>query len=625
MASTTPIADYGLISSGESAALVSRSGSIDWLCLPRFDSPALFARLLGEREHGCWTIAPSDPDFVATQEYRGETLILERQFETRAGAVRVLDFMPTGPDATRLVRIVEGMTGRVEMELDLRLRFDYGAIPPSITDHGSRLIARAGTDTVYLNSSLPLEISDATVRGRFAISAGERETFSLCWRSRGAPPPEWQDAEAALIATRDYWLGWASSCSYVGEWRGPVVRALLTLKALIYAPTGALVAAPTTSLPAELGGERNWDYRYSWLRDGTIVLLSLVSSGYLDEAKAWRRWLLRTIAESPNALQVMYTVSGERPPAERQPVGLPGYAGSAPVRIGNAAADQFQLDIYGEVMNALHVSAASAVGADDEDIWPIQCELVEFIEQNWQRKDAGIWEVRGEQRHFVQSKVMAWVGVDRGIKAIESTGRPGPLERWRSLREEIHTDVCAQGFNEDRQAFTQYYGGDNLDASALLIPLVGFLPPDDIRVKQTVTAIEQELITDGLVYRYRNDDGLDGIRGHDRAFIPCSFWLVVIYALTGREQEARELFTHLLTLRNQLGLLAEGYEPDVGQLGNFPLALSQATLILAAHALDDPSRLMAAVSGNATTHTAKSASARLERSRPDPAAQPETR
>jgi GH15 family glucan-1,4-alpha-glucosidase len=599
MESTTPIADYGLISSGESAALVSRRGSIDWLCLPRFDSPALFAGLLGEQEHGCWTLAPSDPEFVAEHEYCGETLILERGFATRTGALRVLDFMPTGTDAAGVVRIVEGITGRVEMELDLRLRFDYGATLPQITSHGSRLIARANTEAVYLDSSLPLEISDATVRGRFAVSAGERETFSLCWRPRGAPPPEWQDADAALTACNDYWLRWTSSCSYVGEWRDPVVRALLTLKALIYAPTGAFVAAPTTSLPAELGGERNWDYRYSWLRDGTIVLLALVTSGYLDEANAWRDWLLRTIAKSPNALQVMYTVSGEHPPAERQPTGVPGYAGSSPVRIGNAAAEQFQLDIYGEVMNALHVSAAIDVGADDEDIWPLQCKLVEFIEQNWRRKDAGIWEMRGEQRHFVQSKVMAWVGVDRGIKAIENTGRLGPLERWRRLREEIHTDVCAHGFNDDRQAFTQYYGGDGLDASALLIPLVGFLPLDDVRVRQTVAAIEQELLTDGLVHRYRNDDGLDGIHGHDRAFIPCGFWLVDYYAFAGRQQEARELFTHLLSLRNHLGLLAEGYGPDVGQLGNFPLALSQATLILAAHALDDPNRLIAAVSGNA--------------------------
>jgi GH15 family glucan-1,4-alpha-glucosidase len=488
--------------------------------------------------------------------------------------VRVLDFMPTGPGASGVVRIVEGIAGRVEMELDLRLRFDDGATPPQITGHGSRLIARAGVDAVYLDASLHLEISDATIRGRFAMSAGERESFHLCWRPLGARPPEQKDPDGALTATSDHWLGWASACSYAGEWRDPVVRALLTVKALIYAPPGALVAAPTTSLPAELGGERNWDYRYGWLRDGTIILIALVSSGYFDEAKAWRRWLLRTITESPAALQVMYTVSGQRPPAERQLASLPGYARSAPVRIGNAAAEQFQLDIDGEVMNAIHVSSAIGVGEHDEDIWPLQCKLVEFIEQNWRREDAGIWEVRGEQRHFIHSKVMAWVGVDRAVKTIECDGRRGPLERWRRLREEIHADVCAQGFTKERESFTQYYGGDNLNASSLLIAPVGFLPPDDVRVKQTVAAIEQDLITDGLVYRHRNPRRAGRNPRSRPSLHPCSFWLVVYYAIAGRQQEARALFTHLLSLRNQLGLLAEGYELGLGPLGNFPLALS---------------------------------------------------
>ncbi|MFC1420681.1 glycoside hydrolase family 15 protein [Streptacidiphilus cavernicola] len=624
----TRIEDYALIGDMQTAALVSRDGSVDWLCLPRFDSPAVFAGLLGTDEHGFWRIGPAEPvpdappappapgpvDFDASGEfralpptaaapappatrrrYRGDSLILEQEWDLPGGTVRVIDFMPPRglPErgaVPQMIRIVEGVSGRVRMRSALRMRFSYGRIVPWVhkledpaDDANARTVAVAGPDSVWLDGEAETYGRNLTTYADFSVEAGQRIAFALTWQPSHLGPPDQPDAEEALATTEEFWLDWASQCTYRGPYREAVVRSLITLKALTYAPTGGIVAAPTTSLPEDIGGERNWDYRYTWLRDATITLSSLLRTGYRDEARAWREWLLRAVAGDPENLQIMYGIAGERELQEATLDWLPGYEGSAPVRIGNGAADQLQLDVYGEVVEALHLAHMTGLARNDH-AHLLQLRLIGYLEQHWREPDEGIWEVRGPRRHFVHSKVMAWVAVDRTIRMIEETPQEGPLERWRQLRDDIHEDVCENGFDKDRNTFTQSYGSQELDASLLLIPQVGFLPPDDKRVIGTIEAIQRELLTsDGFVLRYPTsggEEGLDGLSGDEGAFLACSFWLADDLAMIGRVAEARQLFEKLLSIRNDVGLLAEEWDPRLQrQVGNFPQAFSHVPLI----------------------------------------------
>ena len=579
-----PIEDYALLGDCETAALVSRDGSIDWLCWPRFDSGACFAALLGTPDHGRWRIAPVEDAPATRRRYRGETLILETEHETSEGAVTVVDFMPLRGTQSDIVRMVHGRRGQVAMCMELVIRFDYGSTVPWVshvddgTPHGM-LRAIAGPDMIALRSDVPVQGRGLTSVSAFTVSEGETVSFVLTYGPSHLPIVAPVEPHAALADTEAYWKAWAARCTYAGEWREAVVRSLLTLKALTFRPTGGIVAAPTTSLPERIGGERNWDYRFCWLRDATLTLLTLMDAGYYEEAAAWRSWLMRAAAGSPDQLQIMYGLAGERQLREWELPWLPGYEDSRPVRVGNAAFHQLQLDVYGEVLDALYQARRGGLPGSDE-AWRLACALVAHLERVWREEDEGIWEVRGPRQHFTHSKVMAWVALDRAIRAIEEFGRDGPLERWREARQRIHDEVCAHGFDPSLNSFVQAYGSTQLDASLLLIPLVGFLPADDPRVLGTVAAIEQRLMADGLVLRYdsrRTDDGLPAGEG---AFLACSFWLVDNYVMMGRMADARALFERLLALRNDLGLLAEEYDPRLRRLvGNFPQAFSHVGLV----------------------------------------------
>ncbi len=574
------IEDYALLGDCETAALVGRNGSIDWLCWPRFDSAACFAALLGGPEHGRWIVSPRDQHARVRRRYRGDTLILETTFETDTGAATLIDFMPVRGTNSDLVRIVRGVRGRVEMFTEAVFRFSYGSIVPWVTrlDDGS-LRAIAGPDMVVLRTPVSVHGSGLTTVGDFTVEEGQSVAFVLTWGPSHLPPAPSVEAEAALAETERFWNGWAEKCTYRGQWREPVLRSLLTLKALTYAPTGGIVAAATTSLPEAIGGERNWDYRFCWLRDATLTLLALMDAGYFEEAAAWRDWLVRAAAGSPEQAQIMYGLSGERHLLEWEVSWLPGFARSKPVRVGNAAHAQFQLDVYGEVMDALHQARTGGI-VDTAEAWQLQRALANHVERVWTNPDQGLWEVRSGPQHFTHSKVMAWVALDRAIKAVEKHGLRGPVDRWKETRSRIHAEVCDRGFDRAQGCFVQSYGSANIDASLLLMPLVGFLPPDDPRIVGTIRCIEQHLVVDGLVLRYNTTLTDDGLPPGEGAFLACSFWLADAYVLLGRLDDARALFERLLALRNDVGLLSEEYNPHTQRfLGNFPQAFSHVALV----------------------------------------------
>ncbi|CAM5603840.1 glycoside hydrolase family 15 protein [Streptomyces atroolivaceus] len=582
------IEDYALIGDMQTAALVCRDGTADWLCLPRFDSHAIFAGLLGTEENGFWRLGPArpegaEPPAADRRRYRGDSLVLESEWDTPRGTVRVTDFMPPRDGAPQLIRIVEGVSGRVPMRSELRMRFSYGRVTPWVHKVDGRTVAVAGPDSVWLDTDAETYGQNLTTYSDFTVAPGDRIAFTISWQPSHHEPPATPEPETSLEATENFWREWVEQCTYHGPYREAVVRSLITLKALTYAPTGGIVAAPTTSLPEDIGGSRNWDYRYTWLRDAAITLSSLLRTGYREEARAWREWLLRAVAGDPENLQIMYGIAGERELGEAELDWLPGYENSAPVRVGNGAANQLQLDVYGEVTEALHLAHMTGLTRNDYAMG-LQLKLITYLEKHWEEPDEGIWEVRGPRRHFVHSKVMAWVAVDRTIKLIESGDAEGPLERWHQLREDIHRDVCERGYDPERNTFTQSYGSQELDASLLLIPQMGFLPPDDKRVIGTIEAIQRELSTeDGFVLRYPtegDDAGVDGLEGDEGAFLACSFWLADDLAMIGRVDEARRLFEKLLSLRNDLGLLAEEWDSGLQrQVGNFPQAFSHVPLI----------------------------------------------
>ena len=558
---------------------MSTDGSIDWLCFPRFDSPACFAALLGSDENGHWRLAPRDAEARSDRHYRGDTLVLETEWSTPDGSVRVIDFMPPRDSAPDVVRIVQGISGRVAMRSELRLRFDYGHLVPWVRRDDGQVVAVAGPDAVSLRSDVHQYGRDFATYADFEVSAGDQAWFVLTWHASHDPAPEPVDALAQLRPTETYWTDWIRRCRDSGAASAEVNRSLLTLKALTYSPSGGIVAAPTASLPEQLGGERNWDYRYCWLRDATMTLAALIRSGYTDEATAWRNWLLRAIAGSPQDIQIMYGVTGERRLTELDCDWLPGFAGSRPVRIGNAAADQLQLDVFGEVMDVLALARETMLGASD-DAWAVQRGLMRHLSKVWTEPDEGIWEVRGGRQHFTYSKVMAWVAFDRAARAVERFGMPGPAAEWRATAADIHRQVCEQAYDAERNTFTQAFGSKALDAAVLLIPQVGFLPPDDPRVIGTVDTVQRELATDGFTRRYNTDHTDDGLRGEEGAFLICSFWLADSLALIGRHGEARDLYDKLVALRNDVGLLAEEYDPVSQQmLGNFPQAFSHLGLV----------------------------------------------
>jgi GH15 family glucan-1,4-alpha-glucosidase len=582
---TLPIEDYAIIGDLHAAAIVGTNGSIDWLCLPHFDSPACFARLLGDENHGFWQFAPVGGDETITarrRKYVENSLVLETEFDTPTGTVRITDCMPIRDSHPHVVRLVEGMSGTVDMHMDLVVRFDYGNVVPWVTSSDGLIRLTAGPDAVALWHRVEAVGKDMHTVADFTVSEGQLFPFTFVWYPSHEEPPPPLSAYYAISLTANYWKEWASRCTYEGPWRDAVVRSLITLKALTYEPTGGIVAAATTSLPETLGGGRNWDYRYCWLRDATLTLESLMRGGYFEEAMDWRDWLLRAVAGDVTRLQIMYGPAGERRLDEWEASWLPGYEGSVPVRIGNAASGQYQLDVYGEVMSALYASA-HATGVHSHAAWALQTQLAAFLEKGWTEPDDGIWEVRGPRRHFTHSKVMAWVAIDRAVRTLEEwPDLGGPLEEWRVLRHEIFTEVCEKGFNTKVGAFTQYYGSDELDASVLMIPLVGFLPASDPRVVSTVEAIEKTLVDEGLVLRYRTapDGAVDGLVGREGAFLACSFWLVDCLHMIGRTHDAETLFKRLLALRNDLGLLSEEYDPVAKRLvGNFPQAFSHVSLV----------------------------------------------
>ncbi|HET6748828.1 MAG TPA: glycoside hydrolase family 15 protein [Actinomycetes bacterium] len=576
-----PIEDYALIGDTHTAGLVSRGGSIDWLCLPRFDSPACFAALLGDAGNGRWLLAPAGPVREVRRRYQGDTLVLETEHRTDEGTVRVVDCMPPRQHDPDVARVVEGVRGRVRMRMELTIRFDYGSIVPWVRQVGGALHAVAGPDSVWLRTPVPVHGENWSTVADFTVAEGERVPFMLTWHASHMRAPRRIDPVQAVDDSQAWWGRWASRIAYQGGWQDAVIRSLLTLKALTYAPTGGIVAAPTTSLPEAIGGVRNWDYRYCWLRDSTFTLYALMLAGLAEEARAWREWLLRAVAGQPRQMQILYGVAGDRRITEQELDWLPGYQGSRPVRIGNAAVDQFQLDVYGEVMDTLHLGRRIGL-VSDEPAWDLQRALMEFLADHWRDPDEGIWEMRGPRRHFTHSKVMAWVALDRAVKAVEQARLEGPVDRWRALRREIHEEVCREGFDAGRDSFVQFYGGRHLDASLLLIPLVGFLPATDPRVKGTVAAIQRELMADGLVHRYAPDGSpqVDGLPPGEGTFLACTFWLADNLTLMGRHDEAVAIFERLLELRNDVGLLAEEYDPSTGrQLGNFPQAFSHVALV----------------------------------------------
>ena len=580
------IEDYALLGDLQTAALVDRAGSIDWCCFPRFDSGACFAALLGGPEHGRWLLAPASGVTKVERRYRHDTLILETVFECAEGRVRAIDFMPPRDVAPDIVRIVDGLDGAVPMRSELVIRFDYGRIVPWVRRIDDARLAVAGPDALCFRTPVEVRGEDFSTVADFTLAQGERVPFVLTWFPSHLDPPEPIDPEQALADTEAFWLDWAGACVHVGDYHEEIHQSLLVLKALTYAPTGGIVAAPTTSLPERLGGVRNWDYRFCWLRDATLTLLAMLSAGYRDEALAWREWLLRAVAGDPADVQIMYGLAGERRLDERELEWLPGFAGSKPVRIGNAASTQLQLDVYGELLDTAYHTLTHGV-EPSEFGWALLRKLLEWLETGWRQPDAGIWEVRGPNRHFTHSKVMSWVAFDRAVRLHDELGREGPVERWRALRDEVHAQVLANAWSERKQAFAQSYGSDELDAAVLLMPLVGFLPATDPRVVSTVEAIRRELTVDGLVLRYRSEEsGVDGLPPGEGVFLACSFWLVQVLGLQGHHDEARELFERLLDLRNDVGLLAEEYDPVAGcQLGNFPQAFTHLSLVSAALAL----------------------------------------
>ena len=582
---STRIEDYALIGDCRSAALVSRDGSIDWLCWPRFDSEACFAALLGNREHGRWLVAPRDKARI-TRQYRPNTLILETGFETAEGAAVLVDFMPFHGEHSEIVRLVHGTRGKVRMHTELILRFGYGAVVPWVTRLESGILrAIAGPDMALLRTPIHLKGKNLTTVGEFSVSRGETIPLVLSYADSHRSIPLSHDATAALEATEKFWKEWTAKCRPAGEWSEAVRRSMVTLKALTYAPTGGIVAAPTTSLPEQIGGRRNWDYRFCWLRDATLTLLGAMHAGYYEEAEAWRDWLLRAVAGSPEQLQIMYGIAGERRLMEWIADWLPGYEGSAPVRIGNAAHTQLQLDMFGEIMDVFHQARRGGL-TTNESGWDAQIKFLEHLERIWRKPDQGIWEMRGSPQHFTYSKVMAWVAFDRAIKSAENFGLEGPLDRWRELREEICDDVLAHGYDKKRGTFVQAYGSDQLDASLLLLPCVGFLPISDPRVTGTVAAIERRLLCDGLVMRYSTEDVEDALPPGEGAFLACSFWLVDVYILQERFEEAENLFRRLVGLSNELGLLSEEYDAASKRLvGNFPQAFSHVALVNSAYNL----------------------------------------
>jgi GH15 family glucan-1,4-alpha-glucosidase len=581
------IEDYAIVGDMQSAALICDDGSVDWLCLPRFDSAACFSALLGTPEHGSWRIAPAGTPGKATRRrYAGDTLILETDWETAEGAARVTDFMPPRQEdePPALIRIVEGLRGTVTMTTTLRLRFGYGLVVPWLYQADGGIRAIAGPDSIWVRTPVKLTGRDLSHQATFEVTAGQRVPFVLVYQPSHKDSPAPVDGLQCLEQTRKFWDGWVAQCTYHGEYRDAVVRSLITLKALTYQPTGGIVAAATTSLPEDIGGVRNWDYRYCWLRDATITLEALLRTGYTDEARAWRMWLSRAIAGNPADVQIMYGVAGERRLAEWEIDWLPGYEGSAPVRIGNAAAGQLQLDVYGEVIDALQLSCKSGLH-DDRHTWSLKRSLLGFLEEHWNEPDEGLWEVRGPRRHFVHSKVMAWVAFDRAAcYAEQEMGEPELAARWRGVRDQIHAEVCEKGFNTERGAFTQYYGATELDSSVLLISDVGFLPADDPRVISTMEVLMRDLMEDGFLLRYEAasdaTSAVDGLTGSEGAFLACSFWLANALDLAGQEEQARAVFDRLLGLRNDVGLLSEEFDPRYGRLvGNMPQAFSHVPLV----------------------------------------------
>jgi GH15 family glucan-1,4-alpha-glucosidase len=574
-----PLEQYGLIGDCQTAALVGSDGSIDWLCLPYFDSAACFAALLGTSKNGRWLLAPAEESRSVKRRYRGDTLILETDYETDSGRVTVVDCMPPRSQEPDLIRMVLGRAGSVRMQMELVIRFDYGWVVPWVRHFQQGIRAVAGPDTLVLQTPVELHGEDLTTVAEFTVSAGEQVPFVLMWQASHLQPPDAIDAQQAIEFTESWWREWSAHGTYQGPWRDAVMRSLITLKALTFSPTGGIVAAPTTSLPEHLGGVRNWDYRYCWLRDATFTLYALLVAGFTGEALAFRDWLLRAVAGDPTSAQIMYSITGQRRLTELELEWLPGYENSRPVRIGNAASKQFQLDVYGEVLDMMHVSRRQGLSCD-ENAWRFEKALLKHLENAWKEPDEGIWEVRGPRRHFTHSKVMAWVAFDRAVKAVERFGLPGEADHWRQIRDAIHHEVCTQGFNEQIGSFVQYYGSDLLDASLLMIPLVGFIKPEDPRMRGTLDAIGRGLMRDGFVDRYATLPHVDGLPPGEGSFLPCTFWYADNLAIMGRREEATEVFERLLTIRNDLGLLAEEFDPHVQRMvGNFPQAFTHVGLV----------------------------------------------
>ncbi len=575
-----PIEDYAMIGDCHTAALVSKQGSIDWLCLPRFDSPACFAAMLGTDDNGHWSISPAEPIRAVRRRYREGTLILETEFETENGAAMLIDFMTPRQETPNLVRMVVGTRGQVSMNLELVIRFDYGSVVPWVrrTDHG--ISAIAGPDMLTLRTEVQLRGQDMKTIASFPVTKGQRVAFDLTWHPSHCVEPASLNIDKAIQDTENWWHEWSERCVYNGKWREAVLRSLITLKALTYLPTGAIVAAPTTSLPEKAGGVRNWDYRFCWVRDATLTLHALLDAGYRDEAREWREWLLRAVAGSPSELNIVYGLRGERRLTELELPWLAGYQKSAPVRTGNAAYKQFQLDVFGEVANTLYQCRDAGLKPQRDDDEDVARAMLEFLETGWEKPDEGIWEMRGPRRYFVHSKMMAWVAVDRAIRSAERGWFSGNVSRWKELRETIHRQVCEKGFDPDLNCFVQYYGSKLLDASLLMMPLVGFLPADDPRVTATVKAIEEHLMEDGFVGRYTMDSAVDGLPHGEAKFLACTFWLADNYVLQGRHQDALQIFERLLNIRNDVGLLSEEYDPAAKRLmGNFPQAFSHVGLV----------------------------------------------
>jgi GH15 family glucan-1,4-alpha-glucosidase len=580
------IEDYALVGDLHTGALVGKDGSVDWLCLPNFDSPACFAALLHDQTAGRWLVAPESGGLCTTRRYHGDTMVLETEWQTRTGRVRVTDFMPPRTAAVDLVRIVQGLTGSVKMRSELIMRFDYGHVVPWVRKRSGGIEAVAGPDAAWLRTPVELRGEQQTTVAEFTVRAREHVPFVFTWSPSYRGAPARTDALELLTSTVEYWQHWSDRATVNGPWREPIKRSLLTLKALTYEPTGGMVAALTTSLPESIGGQRNWDYRYCWLRDATYTLQAMLAAGYIDEARAWREWLLRAVAGDPSQLQVMYGLDGTRRLTEYEIPWLSGYEGSAPVRVGNAAAEQLQLDVWGEVLDGLHL--ARQAGMFTRDAWDLQVALLDHLEGAWRDPDNGLWEVRGPRRHFVHSKMMAWVAFDRMVRTVRQSGLRGDVDRWEAQRDMIHAEVMAKGFNEKKNSFTQSYDTDELDASVLLIPRVGFLPGTDPRVAGTIEAVQRELTQDGFVQRYRPGPADDGLPGGEGIFIACSFWLVDALHASGRTNEAIELYERLLDLRNDVGLLSEEWDPIAKrQLGNTPQAFSHFPLVVSGLQLHD--------------------------------------